>query len=236
MLKYEQIANDIRNKIVNDTYSVNSQLPLEKEIMEEYNVSRITVKKAYDILVEEGLIIKRRGRGTFVKDIDEDTALLFAKSRQFLGFSTNMAQSSIETKVSFFQVELPDSDVQKKLKIGPNDWVYHFIRTRYKEGQPVVIEYTFMPMELIPGITMDVLEHSIYHYVEEDLKLKIQSAHRIITAYAPNEEQKELLKLKDNIPVVNVEEITFLDTGKPFSFTQNVHNSEIFQYVSITTK
>lgn len=236
MLKYEQIANDIRNKIVNGTYPVNSQLPLEKEIMEKYDVSRITVKKAYDILVEEGLIIKSRGRGTFVKDIDEDTALIFAKSRQFLGFSTNMAQSQIETKVSFFQVELPDEDVQKKLKIGPDDWVYHFIRTRIKDGVPTVIEYTFMPMELIPGITMQVLENSIYQYVEGELKLKIQSAHRIITAYSPNEEQKKLLDLKDNVPVVNVEEITFLDTGRPFSYTQNVHNSEIFQYVSITTK
>lgn len=236
MLKYEMIANDIRNKIINNTYPVNSQLPLEKEIIQEYGVSRITVKKAYDILVNEGLVIKRRGNGTFVKNIDEDTALLFAKSRQFQGFSTNHAKSKIETYVSFFQVELPSEDVQKKLKINQNDWVYHFIRTRYKDDKPVVIEYTFMPMALIPGITKEILEHSIYQYIEEELKMKIQSAHRIITAYAPNEEQKELLKLEEMIPVVNVEEITFLDTGKPFSYTQNVHNSEIFNYVSITTK
>ena len=64
MTKYEEIAEDIRQDIMNGKYNVNQQLPLEKEMCEYYNVSRITIKKAVDQLVSEGLVGKRRGAGT----------------------------------------------------------------------------------------------------------------------------------------------------------------------------
>ena len=63
MTKYEEIAEDIRQDIMNGKYNVNQQLPLEKEMCEYYNVSRITIKKAVDQLVSEGLVVKRRGAG-----------------------------------------------------------------------------------------------------------------------------------------------------------------------------
>lgn len=71
MTKYEVISSDIRKKIQNGTFPLNSQLPTEPELGEQYNVSRITVKKAIDQLVSEGLVIKKRGSGTFVKGLAE---------------------------------------------------------------------------------------------------------------------------------------------------------------------
>ena len=71
MLKYEKIAFDIKEDILSEKYKPNEQLPFEKELCEKYNVSKMTVKKALDLLVNDGLIIKRRGSGTFVKDITE---------------------------------------------------------------------------------------------------------------------------------------------------------------------
>lgn len=236
MHKYEQIANDIRKKIVEGEYPINSQLPYEKDIMEKYNVSRITAKRAYDILVEESLIVKIRGKGTFVKNMDENSALLFMQSRQFLGFSRNYRNHQIESEVTYFEVALPDDDVQSRLKLNENDWVYHFIRTRLKDGEPVVIEYTYMPMSLIPGVTKETVKKSIYEYIENELNLKIDNAHRIITARMPYDEEQKMLKLDDNIPVVKVEEITFLSNGQPFSYTENIHSSEHFAYASIATK
>jgi GntR family transcriptional regulator len=72
MAKYEEIAEDIRNGILSGKYNPNEQLPLEKEMCEQYGVSRITIKKAVDELVTQGLVIKRRGSGTFVKALNDD--------------------------------------------------------------------------------------------------------------------------------------------------------------------
>lgn len=236
MHKYEIIANDLRKKIVEGEYPINSQLPFEKDIMESYDVSRITAKRAYDILVEEGLIVKIRGKGTFVKNMDDSSVLLFMQSRQFLGFSKNNRNQKIESNVTHFEVVLPDDNIQSRLKINANDWVYHFVRTRHMENQAVVIEYTYMPMSLIPGVTRETVSKSIYEYIEDELGLKIDSAHRIITARMPYDEEKELLQLENNVPVVKVEEITYLTNGQPFSYTDNIHSSYHFAYASIATK
>ncbi|MFP9075400.1 GntR family transcriptional regulator, partial [Enterococcus faecalis] len=69
MKKYILISSDIRKKILEGVYQANQQIPFEKDLCVEYDASKMTVKKALDMLVSEGLIIKRRGSGTFVKDL-----------------------------------------------------------------------------------------------------------------------------------------------------------------------
>ena len=71
MKKYIHISNDLKNKIIDGTFKANEKLPSEKELGLEYDASKMTVKQALDILVSEGLIIKRRGSGTFIKDLSD---------------------------------------------------------------------------------------------------------------------------------------------------------------------
>ena len=88
MLKYVEISNDIRKKIIDGNYLPNERLPFEKEICEKYNSSKMTVKKALDILVSEGLLVKRRGSGTFVKEINPKERDNLSASTQFRGLSS----------------------------------------------------------------------------------------------------------------------------------------------------
>ena len=67
MIKYQKIASDLRNAITSGQYLPGAQLALEKEMCQQYGVSRITIKRAVDELVNQGLVVKRRGSGTFVK-------------------------------------------------------------------------------------------------------------------------------------------------------------------------
>ena len=69
MVKYQEIANELRNQIQEGVYKAGEQLALEREMCEQYGVSRITIKKAVDQLVKDGLVVKRRGSGTFVKSL-----------------------------------------------------------------------------------------------------------------------------------------------------------------------
>lgn len=85
MQKYVVISNDIRNKIVNGEFVANQQIPFEKDMCIHYNASKMTVKKAVDILVAEGLIIKRRGSGTFVKDLNLEEIERVTMANQFRG-------------------------------------------------------------------------------------------------------------------------------------------------------
>ena len=236
MLKYKDIAEDIRSAIKNGKYNINEQLPLEKEMCSKYGVSRITIKKAVDELVNQGLVIKRRGSGTFVKGVDESSVQELSMAKQFSGFSESYKGSKVTSKVIKFEVINPTEEIAAKLQITTEDFIYHIIRVRYSDDDPIVIEYTYMPINLIPGIKNEILMKSIYRYIENTLNLKIKSAHRTIRAILPNDIEQEYLKIDNNFPILEVEQVAFLDNGQPFEYSYSHHRSDKLEFRSVSIK
>ena len=87
MLKYEAIARELREDIKHGKYTPGEQLALEKEMCQQYGVSRITIKRAVDELVKQGLVVKRRGSGTFVKSLKDEDVKELSMANQFSGFA-----------------------------------------------------------------------------------------------------------------------------------------------------
>ncbi|MDT2756516.1 GntR family transcriptional regulator [Enterococcus asini] len=236
MQKYIYISNDIRNKILNGTYSANEQLPFEKELCVTYEASKMTVKKALDILVSEGLIIKRRGSGTFVKDLSIDEIERITVANQFRGTTALNPGKEVKSKVlSFSVIEAPEL-VISKLNLSPGSFVYDIYRARYIDGQPHVMEKTYMPIDQIPGLKKEHIEGSIYGYIEEQLGLTIQSAHRQITVRKADETEAEYLDLQAGDPVAVAEQIAYFDTGIAFEYSISVHRYDEFSVEMILTR
>ena len=235
MNKYEEIARDIYNDIASGKYEPGSQLALEKEMCAQYGVSRITVKRAVDELVKQGLVVKRRGSGTFVKGVQEEDVENVGMVGQFGGFTNNFKNRKVTTDVKRFEIVHPDAETADKLKLTVDDFVYDIVRVRYVDDMPENVEYTQMPIDVIPGIKMDILEKSIYSYIEEVLKLQIQSAHRTVSADMPTEDEKQWLNIEGIMPVLQVSQVAFLSDGRPFEFSKSRHRSDIsvFRAVSI---
>ena len=235
MLKYEKIAEDLREDILRGKYQSGEQLALEKEMCAQYKVSRITIKRAVDALVSQGLVVKRRGSGTFIKSLKDEDVKELGMANQFSGFAATYRDRKVETDVLRFDIVHPDEAVAAKLQITTEDFVYDIIRVRKLDGDPVVVEYTKMPIQLIPGIKKSVLETSIYTYIEKELKFKIQSAHRTVKADMPTEEEKKVLKIEGILPILEVEQVAFLDDGLPFEYSISRHRGDrnVFRSVSI---
>ena len=236
MAKYKEISEDIRKDILDGKYNPNEQLPLEKEMCEQYDVSRITIKKAVDELVAEGLVIKRRGAGTFVKAFDNADVEGFSMSKQFSGFTESNKNKKVESKIVKFEVIHPTEEIAYKLKMTCDDFVYYIIRVRYADGEAKVIEYTYMPIGVIPGIKNDILHKSIYGYIENTLNLKIKSAHKTIRAIEPTSQEKEYLEMDRNIPILEVEQVGFLDNGQPFEYSIAHHRGDVSEFRSVSFK
>ena len=235
MFKYQEIAKDLRRRILNKVYLPGDQLPQEKEMCRIYHVSRITIKKAVDELVNAGLVIKRRGAGTFVKSVNDDTVKELSMVQQFTGFTESNAGKSITSEIIRFEVIHPSVEVADKLQIDKDSFVYDIIRARYADKEPFVVEYTQMPLDVIPGLKRDALLDSIYYYIQSGLKLKIQSAHRAIRAMCPNEIEQKYLKLDAKFPILEVEQVAYLDDGRAFEHSISRHRSDkiIFKTLSI---
>ena len=238
MLKYEKIACDLRQAIQQGKYLSGDQLPLERELCAKYAVSRVTIKRAVDELVQSGLIIKRRGAGTFVKTLGDHYARKLSRDtgHQFLGFAETYKGRNTAAKVLRFDIVHPSEKVAANLQMSGQDFVYDIARVRLLEGVPMVIEYTMMPIQLVPGIRLENLHNSIYSYIEKKLKLKIQSAHRTIRAVQSTAEEQVELAVAPEMPLLEVEQVAYLSDGIPFEYSVSHHRGDKSEFSAISLR
>lgn len=234
MLKYEKIAFDIKEDILSEKYKPNEQLPFEKELCEKYNVSKMTVKKALDLLVNDGLIIKRRGSGTFVKDITEKEIQRIIEKKQFSGLTTTSIGHKVASKVLEFKIINATKEIADILKIEEDEFIYFVHRVRYVDDKAVVIEKTYIPLNLIPGMKLADVKKSIYGYIKDKLGLNIQSAHSTVRAMKSDELDRKYLNLEKDEPILEVERVAYLDNGKVFEYSFSRHRYDKFEFKSIT--
>ncbi|KRL07249.1 GntR family transcriptional regulator [Liquorilactobacillus hordei DSM 19519] len=216
--KYLVIAAEIRKRILEGTYPARELMPDQNTLAEEFNVSRMTVKKALDRLASSGLIYKQSGLGTFVLGNIPIKAAGDSPANAFDGMTEQQGAEKVESKIISFDVKFPSEDIQKKLDIPKDCPVYEIIRLRILEGDPLILEHTFMPVNLVPGLNEEVLKTSIYGYLHKELKLKFGGAYRKIRAGLPDEYDKKYLNAKDTDPMLEFEEIVWLNNGKNIEY------------------
>lgn len=240
MLKYEAIARDIQGKIERGEYQPNDRLPVMSELCEQYDVSKITIKRAMDILVSHGLVIKRRGSGSYVKDIAvEQLNVPFQDmSKQLAGFTGEYEGSDIKvtSEVNDFSVITPSDEVVEQMRVKPTDFVYYICRTRLADGVPQVIEYNYMPISVVPGLTLEHVNSSVYSYIEQDLGLKIYSAHRSIKAVMPTKKERQWLQAGPNTPLLEVKQVSYLADGRIFEYSTMRHVGDKYVFYTISTR
>lgn len=234
MVKYIDIAEAIRNKIIDHTYTYGQKLPYEYTLCATYHCNKETMKKALDILVKEGLIVRRRGAGTFVKDYNPSLENSF-KNKKFVKGLTQKYRGLKEVKsdVLVFEIIPCDERVSCKLQLEVGTWVYHIIRVRKLDNKPYTLEIVYMPVSIIPNLKIDHLKKSLYQYIEETLNLKIQSAHKTISGKLSSHLEQEYLDLKPTEPFFQVERIAYLSSGVIFEYSISRYHYQDFEFKTV---
>lgn len=237
MNKYELISKEIRRRIVAEIYSMDQPIPDEITLSKEFSCSRMTMKRALDILVTEGLLFRRRGHGTFIVKSGLQNAYVNVDNEN-KGLTNLLIGKKVTSKIIKFDVLFPTKEVASQLAIDTNNPVYDIIRLRYVEGEPYVLEKTHMPVNIIGGINEAVLHGSIYNHISEGLKLSIAGFHRKIRACKPDELDRIYLGCQPDDPILEVEQVAYLNTGVAFeySFSRHRYDRFVFTTVNITKK
>lgn len=236
MPKYKKIYEAIKTNINNDFYKkTENQIPDELTLCNEFNCSRMTIKKALDLLVQEGLIYRKRGHGSFVleKTLTHRRINLSDEKLNGLTKSTKGKATSI---VLEFNLIFSDSTISSILNIEENTPIYEISRLRLLDNEPYVLEKTYMSSNLITGLNKDILKNSIYDYIENTLNLKISSAKKIIRADTSNDYDITHLKLKKYDPVLEIEQIAYLNNGIPFEYSICRHRYDVFEFTSFSVR
>lgn len=239
MQKYQAIVRDIRYKITSGSYVQGDRLPTTAELCDEYGVSKITVKRAMDDLVALGLVARRRGSGTYVKGIEGRSTLTGSSnaSQQMNGLVNDgdVLGQPVTSDVHQFMVVQPPADIATLLNMEQDEFAYYVCRTRFLGGSPHSVEHTYMPLKLVPDLRVKNVNGSIYRYIEDDLGLKIASAHRVVCATHPADEEAMWLGIDTNTPIIEVRQVGYLDDGTPFEVS-TVDHAPGYEFFSVSTK
>lgn len=232
MTKYQTIADDLRSRIESGDLQPGDRLPTVVQLCDFYKASKVTVRHAIEMLSDEGLVTSRRGSGTFVRrsrELPGEALASIGRLRTESGFTAENPQGEVSSDVYAFEVLNPPEDVQGYLDLGPDDFTYYIERVRRLNGVPVSIEYTYTPIDLVPGLKRHHLEGSVYAYIRQDLGLHIADSMRTIRAVLPHGTEAERLGIREGDPLLEVEQVNSLDTGRPFEYSISHHVGSRFE-------
>ncbi|MDV7719638.1 UTRA domain-containing protein [Pediococcus ethanolidurans] len=230
-MKYMLVVDHIRKGIETGQYSYGKKMPTINELAKKLSVSAMTVKKGLDIAQSRGYIERRQGSGIYVKMNTDGKK----KSIPLSGNSSRFSKSDLRTKIIHFSVDRPSKEAAKKLQIPATDFVYNIERVRILKNKPIIIEYVYMPINVIPGLTEKILENSIYEYIRHSLNKKISSSDFLITGVRPNKDDKKFLNLTDKDFLMQIIQTVYLDDGTAFEYSIDKHLPEVFEYRSVET-
>lgn len=189
---YYQIREDIREKIGSNKYPANSMIPSEAELCEIYGVSRVTVRRAVLDLVQEGLLNRGKGKGTFVSETYGLTTVNGVQSftQELLGL--NMRPSA---KLLGCKIRKADSTLRKTLDLSEDEEVVTISRLRLVNNEPCMVEVMNFPYSLVPGIEKEDLAQSIYCLLKGKYQQEVISAKDIMEPIIIGEYESKLLEL-----------------------------------------
>lgn len=232
--KYREIIDILQERIKNNIYPIDSFLPSQIDLAEEFNVSRMTIKKAIDVLILQGILSSKRGSGTKVLNYsfwENDTALI----TEYEGLSKQMGKRgvTVESEILHFEVLFPEKDIQKRLKIDITQPIYKIVRLRMIKNEPYVLEYTYMPCHLVPHLSDDVLRTSVYSYLHNELNIHFSGAYRNIKAAKADHNDIKYLNCQIHDPVLEVEQIIYLKDGIPIEYSKSRNRFDIRGYTML---
>jgi len=216
--KYLTIAREIKKRIISQRYPASAPLPDQFALAAEFQTSRMTIQQAMRQLIVEGLIYTRQGQGTFVRKNFLQLSQWDLPGSDYFGATKTWEHlGTVSSQVVRFELRFPTEKEQSSLLINADAPVYDFIRLRLLNGEPMSLDATVMPVSLVPGLNKSHLESSVFQYVET-LGLKIMGSYRVVRAIKPGELEQQHLVCEAGDPVLEVEQVIYLEDGTPLEY------------------
>ena len=211
VLKYSMLKHKIIDKVNNEEYKEGDLIPSERELMDMFQMSRITVRKAIDDLVNEGYLYRIQGKGTYVRS-DENSHDLFS----ITSCTEDIRQKGMipSSRVISSEVLKAEKHKARKLQIDESDLILKLKRVYYADGVSINYTTTNLPLAIFPGLEKyDFNNTSLYSVIENDYGVKITHAKRTLEAILANEQTAKYLDIKQGEPLILFECVTYGEVG-----------------------
>jgi GntR family transcriptional regulator len=234
----EKVAEQLRGMVLRGELAPSAQLPTEPELSRALNVSRATLRAALDSLAREGVVVRRRGVGTFVAEQP-----LAANNLNLNWGVTEVIRATGATPGTTdltMRVELADERHMMRLNLPPEAMVMIIERVRLADGRPVVFSRDIVPMALLPGSLSETLvpeleaflmrEHSLYAYLRDTLGLDFHHAGAWLRPVIADPALAEQLHIPPGSALLYIEQVDYDMAGAPLVLADEFHVAEAFAF------
>jgi GntR family transcriptional regulator len=204
---YQQMYEKLEGRIRSGQWKPGDMIPPESELIEQYSVSRITVRKVLDMLVIEGLLVRERGRGSFVAAPKLEHGMT-----RIVSFTDDMRQRGFSpgTRIIFMGLVPAPRTIAEALSVPEGEELARIDRLRLADGEPLCVEESFLIHRYLPGIlTHDLVGNSLREIKQREFGIRWSRARQTIQAVPASPDIARLLDIRTGAPLLCFERVTF---------------------------
>ena len=226
--RYLQLRRRIAEGIAEGILPPNSPLPPERELASLTGLSRVTVRKATQAMVEDGLITQRQGSGSFVAPASKRVEQSLSR---LTSFTEDMARRGFQSVSKWLErgVFLPSPEEVIALALGPDDSVARIARLRMADDKPMAIERAALPMDILPNPTEVVT--SLYDVLEKSGKRPVRAIQKL-SAINLDQADADLLGIDPGAAGLRIERTSYLPDGRVVEFTRSIYRGDSYNFVA----
>lgn len=230
--KYESIYQDIKKKIESDVFPYQELLPPENTLIQLYDCSRNTVRRAIGKLVTDGYVQTMQGKGVrnIYRPIDQ-TSFTIGEIESFRESAARNGQTS-RTKIILFTEITANAALAARSGFPEGSELYYLQRLHYLDNKPLILNHNYFLKSACPHLTPEIAENSIYDYLEKELHMTIVNSKRIMTVEKVTEIDEKYMDLcvDDYNCMAVVTSYTYNSEGIMFEYTQSRHRPDYFRF------
>ncbi|MDB5079428.1 MAG: hypothetical protein JWP00_1352 [Chloroflexi bacterium] len=223
---YAQVKEALQREIEKNM-TPGQSLPIEPELEKRFGVSRVTVRRALEELESDGLIIRKQGRGTFVRE-----PKIAQELTRLISWGETIRQSGLEPQTVSSEMELvePTQDMCATLGITSGTKLVRIRRLRYASGEPICIMTNYLPQGLIPGLEdSGLIQDSIYESMAHHNLKPVRAFDKVEARMATTWEAGQL-QVPADFPLLEVTRLVYDASGKPLYLAVITNRSDKYVY------
>ncbi len=227
---YAQIIEQISRDIGNGIYQQTKRLPTEDELAEQYGVSRITIRRAINELVTQGIVEKKQGKGTFISLPKLSRRLNSAP----ISFTEMCAANGLTASAKLLEARVcvPEpSHVRELLQLQPGDPAVHICRLRYAGNRPLVLEDNYYPIEFSYLLAIDLENDSTYRYLRQERGIELCSTDIRLSIVRADAGLAKLLQVARNTPQLEMKGCVVNPDGEIIHSSYQIGYGENFEFI-----
>lgn len=225
---YVQIQEYLRTNIRAGNFAINTRLPSERQLAEQFGVNRLTVAKALGELAHEGLIETRIGKGTYVRSPRIDQEL-----KSLTSFTQDMSTMGVVSSIVLAETIEPATEkAAAALKIETGALLFSLKRVRLVDETSIALEHTRIPLSLCPDILKrhNFAQESLYAVLRNGYDLRLASAKQTIEARAATLAEAEALEIMIGQPILGITRVTYDDLMRPVEYVLSAYRGDRYTF------